>query len=377
MTIVDRYLALLFLRTFLICFLSFSGLFVVVHLFSNLDELAAISETIGWSGVMSQFYLPRMAELFDKSAAILTLVAALFSVSLLQRRNELTAIEAGGLTKARILRWVTILSVGLLGLTVANREMLIPKLKDQLVWTPQSWGADGVVDMKLHSDPATGVTIRGDQLLIAEGKITKVEVDLPYAVARTLPKVTAGWAIVKPADQYHPEGLWLHQVDDADRLEAIGTLQASGQTVVYSPVDQSWLRPGQCFIPGHFDIQEMAYGDLARHYDSTAELIRSAKRPRRWGQGGAQVALHARMLKPALDLSLLMLGLPLVLGGRQRNVFVAAGIGFWLIVGVHLTSTVCQTLGTSSLIRPAALAAWLPLMVFGPWAVVAQRRLRE
>ena len=68
MTIVDRYLFFLFLKTFLICFLSFAGLYVVIDLFSNLDEMAALSEVDGWPILMSEFYLPRMAALFDKTA---------------------------------------------------------------------------------------------------------------------------------------------------------------------------------------------------------------------------------------------------------------------------------------------------------------------
>ena len=89
MTIVDRYLFFLFLKTFLICFLSFAGLFVIVHLFSNLDELTEIGKAQGWGSLFYEFYIPRIAEMFDKTAGILTLVAAIFSVSLLQRRREI------------------------------------------------------------------------------------------------------------------------------------------------------------------------------------------------------------------------------------------------------------------------------------------------
>jgi len=63
-----------------------------------------IAEIDGWPKLFQEFYLPRIAELFDKTAGIITLVAAIFSVSLLQRRREMTAIEAAGITKARILR---------------------------------------------------------------------------------------------------------------------------------------------------------------------------------------------------------------------------------------------------------------------------------
>ena len=98
-TILDRYLLFLFLRIFLICFVSFVGLFVVIHLFSNLDELAALAEPSGgWPNLLIDFYLPRIAELFDKTAALLVLVSSIFAINMMQRRHELLAVEAGGVT---------------------------------------------------------------------------------------------------------------------------------------------------------------------------------------------------------------------------------------------------------------------------------------
>ena len=139
MTIVDRYLCSVFLSTFLICFLSFAGLFTVVHLFSDLDELNMIANKVGWMAVFQEFYLPRVADIYDKSTGVLILISAVFAVSLLQRRREMTAMEAAGLTKLRILRPIFVLSIIFVILTIANREFLIPRLKTQLARTPQSW----------------------------------------------------------------------------------------------------------------------------------------------------------------------------------------------------------------------------------------------
>ena len=54
MTIVDRYLFFLFLKAFLVCFLSFAGLFVIGHLFSNLDEMQDIGEATGWASLFRE-----------------------------------------------------------------------------------------------------------------------------------------------------------------------------------------------------------------------------------------------------------------------------------------------------------------------------------
>ena len=124
MTILDRYLLFTFLRIFVVCFLSFAGLYVVIHLFSNLDELTALSKESSWAELMWAFYWPRMAELFDKTAPIMALVSGIFSIHLMQRTSELTAIEAGGITKFRALRSVLLAGVVVIALTVVNRCLL-------------------------------------------------------------------------------------------------------------------------------------------------------------------------------------------------------------------------------------------------------------
>lgn len=100
MTIFDRYLLFQFSKIFLICFASMAGLFVVFHIFTNLDEVVEISGTTGgFHRLVQEFYGPRVLDFFNRMAAVLILVAAVFSLALMQRRRETTATEAAGITK--------------------------------------------------------------------------------------------------------------------------------------------------------------------------------------------------------------------------------------------------------------------------------------
>ena len=378
MTIVDRYLFFLFAKTFLVCFLSFAGLFTVGHLFSNLDEMQAISESIGWVGMLQEFYFPRVAEMFDKTAGILTLVAAIFAVSLLQRRREMTAIEAAGITKARILRPVFLSAVVIVGLSVANRELLIPKYRDRLVRTPQTWGDQAQVDMSTQVDEKSNVVLRGDQLFVGERRISEVEVQLPPPINQILSRVVASWAILEPASKFHPAGLWLHHVSEPKDLMSIASQSGEdGSTVFFSPRDHDWLIKSQCFVACDFDLEQIAYGDRLKDYQTTPEMIAELKKPRRWFGQRQQVSIHSRLLRPVLDMTLFLLGLPMVVGGTRRNVFASAGLCFCIVALVSLTTMACATLGATNLIRPAALAAWLPVAIFLPLAVVSMRRLKR
>ena len=87
------------------------------------------------------------------------------------------------------------------------------------------------------------------------------------------------------------------------------------------------------------------------------------------------MALHARMVKPLLDLTLVLLGLPIVLSQVDRNVFLSAGLCI-LIIGVfHLAVIVSHSFGSYRVLQPAALAAWLPVLIFAPLAVLSMRKL--
>jgi len=89
-----------------------------------------------------------------------------------------------------------------------------------------------------------------------------------------------------------------------------------------------------------------------------------------------RVAIHARIVQPALDITLLFLGLPLVLRRNNRNMFVAIGLCVVVITVFYLVVLGCQSLGSSYMISPA-LAAWLPLIVFVPAAMAMSEPLRE
>ena len=378
MTIVDRYLFFLFVKTFLICFLSLTGLYIVIHLFSNLDEMVELGQSDGWPKLFYEFYVPRIAELFDNTAGTLLLIAGIFSVSLLQRRREMTAIEASGITKARILRPVFLTAIVVVGLTIANRELMMPKIKSSLVRTAQTWGDQGEVDLTVQEDFASGVVLRGDRLFIADGRITAADAQMPRVISNVLPRVRSNWAILEPANEDHPAGLRFQEVlKPANLMEMSSLSSEDGHPIFFSPADNAWLQDQDCFVACEFDVEQMAYGKRLVNYQTTPEMIAALRKPRRQFGLGQQVSVHSRFLRPILDLTLLMLGLPMVIGGIERNVFVSAGACFLIVGAIQLTTAACSTLGASALIRPAALAAWIPVAVFLPLAVVAMRKLKS
>ena len=100
MWIIDRYMLRQFLSTFVICCISLFGLYVVFDLFTNLEEfLRCGREQGGVLTLIASFYGYQSAVFFDQTAGLLALVASMFTITWIQRHNELTALMAAGIAR--------------------------------------------------------------------------------------------------------------------------------------------------------------------------------------------------------------------------------------------------------------------------------------
>jgi lipopolysaccharide export system permease protein len=374
MTVLDRYLLFLFLRTFLVCFLSFSGLFVVIHLFTNLDEMVRIKELEGVWGAAIGFYGPRIAEIFDKSAAVWALLGAAFSISLMQRRRELTAIESIGISKTRILRPIVHATLLIILLAALNRELVLPSVRNQLVRTAQNWENKDQLPMDLYHDLSTGIKIRGARLSLSEMRIQMVEIQLPNGSEHPVSHISAESGVIHRGKEGQADGLWLSNVTLPAKLDGFRSQSSSG-VQIYWPADTHWLKEGECYVVCQYDAYQAAYGKQVLGYLSIHEMMQELRKPRVWYGNRTQINLHARLIQPLLDFSLLLLGIPMIMRRAEKNLFISAGLCFAVIVlffGVTLAS---HFLGEYSLIESASMAAWLPAILFTPLAVANYRGL--
>ncbi len=153
MLLIDRYLLRQFVKAFMIFFCSLTGLYIVIDSFNNLEEFITFARThVGLNSVASEgqhgnlfrilgeYYAPRALGFFDQTSGILTLISAMFTVTWIQRHNELTALQAAGVSKRRVLRPV-ILAVATVSLLAAiDRELIIPRFKYELSHNAQNLG---------------------------------------------------------------------------------------------------------------------------------------------------------------------------------------------------------------------------------------------
>jgi len=81
------------------------------------------------------------------------------------------------------------------------------------------------------------------------------------------------------------------------------------------------------------------------------------------------VLFHTRLTRPLLGLVLVVMGLSVILRDQNRNVFISSGMCLVLCGVFFAACYMSKTAGDYEYVSPAA-AAWAPVLVFGPFAIV-------
>jgi lipopolysaccharide export system permease protein len=378
MKIIDRYLLRQFAKTFLICFLSLLGLFIVFDAFAKLDPFLKIADKHGGlARVMGRYYAFQSILFFDQTVGLVNLAAAMFTVTWIQRHNELVALMAAGISRVRVVIPVVASVVVVIALAAANRELVIPRFRDELARKPNEMAGGVTMQFTQQRDYQSDIKLDGDSALASTQKIVKPSFHLPRSLDQYGRDISAKEAFYKDAQGDWPAGYLLVEVDHPKDLAAKPSLVLDGRPVVITPRDApDWLKPDQCFVASGISFEQLTKGDALRKFSSTAQLIRDLHNPSLEPGGLARVTIHGRIVQPLLDVTMLFLGLPLVLTRQSRNVFIAMGLSAGVSLAFMLTVMGFQKLGSIYMMNPA-LAVWVPLMIFVPAAAEMARSMAE
>ena len=380
MYIIDRYLLRQFLQNFVICFVSLMGVYVIFDAFTNLEAFMSSAKGTALLKVLAAFYGTQSLAFFDRFCALLVLMSAMFTMAWIQRHHEMTALMAAGISRIRVVTPVLVVSVAVILLAMINREIMVPRLKDQLARRPDTLKGNVVEELLPQYDNATDVLIRGPDVIVDQ-KLIEKPVFLVPPNKPTLREYGRQWSAATaqymPAKEGRPTGYLLTDVIEPKDLAQRPSLALDGRPVLLTPHDHpDWLKPNEAFVVSDVTVDELTGSAVMREFASTAELIWVLKNHAVYFSPDLRVTIHTRILRALLDITLLFLGLPLVAARDNRNVFLAIGLCMGLVALFFIVAIACQKLGDGCLISPA-LAAWLPLMIFVPAAVAMSSAMWE
>src|SRR5215210_5449569 len=140
MRILDRERYWAFIKAYVICFIALVGLYVVIDAFANLDEFSEVASGVKLFRNMGRYYLVRMSLFYDRLCGVIAMMAAIFTVTWMQKNNELLAMLAAGVSTRRVIVPVLVSSVAVSAVAILNQEFVIPRLGDELQKTPDDDG---------------------------------------------------------------------------------------------------------------------------------------------------------------------------------------------------------------------------------------------
>src|SRR3954452_14547271 len=82
--------------------------------------------------IMGRFYLIHMSQFYDRLCGVVGMMAAIFTVTWMQKNNELLAMLAAGVSTQRVIRPVWISSILVSLLAVFNQEVIMPAYAAEL-----------------------------------------------------------------------------------------------------------------------------------------------------------------------------------------------------------------------------------------------------
>jgi lipopolysaccharide export system permease protein len=363
MSLLDRVLIRAYLKAYLVCLVSLLGLYIVVDLFTNLEDFTDSDHHRGLMDVLQHigtYYGYKVSQIFDRLCEAIVLLAAMFTVAWMQRHNEVLPLLSAGVSVRRVVRPVLLAACLLLGLSVANQELIIPRIGRFLVTDRDDPMAEKPLTVQGAFEP-NEIHIEGDFGYPTEHAVKRFRCTLPERVAGGLLHLTAKEARYFPPGATPRGGGWL--LTDTSPPELDMTNPPLREVVEF-------LDPGKYFLR----VQEVDFDVLTRNRTwfnlaSTTHIRDELAKPESTRLAAMAVLFHTRLTRPVLGVILVLLGLSVILRDQNRNVFISAGLCL-LLCGLFFAATfACKHLGDHEYLSPA-LAAWLPVLTFGPLSLV-------
>jgi lipopolysaccharide export system permease protein len=358
-TQIDRLLLIGYFKAFIICLVSLLSLYIVVDLFTNLDEfthhnggLLPVLKHIG------TYYGYRSTQIYDRLSEAIVLLAGVFTVAWMQRSNELIPLLAAGVPTRRVILPILIGACVMVGVTIANQELVIPRIGNELQADRDDPQGDKDIHVEGGFEP-NGVHVEGHTGWRKELLVKPFFCTIPEGVARNMVHLSAEEAHYIPPGEGPRSGGWLltgtqpAQLENWERPDVI-----------------EMIDPGKYFLP----VREMDFDAITRtskwyNFASTWRLYRELQNPDSARLASMAVMFHTRLTRPILGMLLVVMGLSVILRDHNRNVFLSAGMCVVLCGVFFAAFFTCKSLGENNILSPA-LAAWMPVLFFGPLAFV-------
>ena len=265
---------------------------------------------------------------------------------------------SAGVSTQRIVTPVLLCAAFMLGLAVVNQEMVIPRVADQLNLDKDDPGGEKDMAIRGQCYEPNNIHITGRSANRRKQTVSDFEVVIPKELAGVMLVLTAQEATYVPGTGPRKGGWEMTNTKPA-------TLDSFGDASVLEVIDT-----GRYFLHTRsVNFQSLTRNPNWYQLTSTWDVYKELDKPESGRQAPMAVLLHMRLTRPLLGLLLVVMGLSVILRDQNRNVIISSGMCLVLCAVFFATQYGCKMLGDSEYLPPA-LAAWAPVLGFGPLSLV-------
>lgn len=375
MKILDRYILAAFIKNYVISFMVLIGLYVVLDMVFNFDELAEYRAHIdgggGVAGVLAllraiaDYYFFQMFRIFAHLSGIIPIVAAAFTLIRFTRFNELTAQLAAGIPLVRVAFPIIIAALVLNVLLVVDQEFVIPQIIPKLTRKHDQLHSGAGRTFAIHAmqDDANGLLNAGRFYPESEnGPAWMEHVDVVEVDERFTPVAH----IRADRGEWDARGRqW--KLTNGRRVTGLApNIEDTGIVAQDWPVYRSSITPDEIAL-----YQSGEYVELL----PSSRIAMLLERPKSYGAIDLQRVKHSRITTWIMNVVLVLLAIPCVMtrepGKIKQGIAACVALCGACLGTIFLSYQLAGTppSGAQWADRWPAIMTWMPIFIFGPIAV--------
>jgi lipopolysaccharide export system permease protein len=343
--ILDRYLAAGFMRIF---GASLAVITIIYVTFDFFDRIGTLFESGAPLLTVIRYFLYKAPLLISRVVGFATLFSTLFSLGMLARTYELTAMRSSGISVQRLALPLFVLGLLICVLTFVWNESLVPVLahRAQTIYrteikNKQQKSLLGTNDIWMRGENSFINVDRFDTRTNTLENITVFRLNRNFGLTGLVEIPKAQWR----ANSWHtsPASEWELRGDGKMTQREI----TAPLPITETPADLKLLAR---------DAEEYTFFELQRQIaDLKSKGIEAT---------GYEVDLQSKLALPLISPLMVLLAIPFALK-RQLigNISLSFGVAMTIAFGYWVLSAFCLSLGQSAALPPWA-AAWIPNAIF-------------
>jgi lipopolysaccharide export LptBFGC system permease protein LptF len=360
MKILDRYIIVSMTQSYLICIGIAMIFYTIVDMFAKFNKFVEYAEIMKNTGqeatslglLIAQYYAYQSPIIFYNLTPILTLMAAMFTVTRMARANELLPLRACGIPMYRLL--YPLLSFAMLSFLWMSvlQESVIPSFAQKIeamdrVQHGRKMSLSGIQ----YCDNQYHIFFYVGRYSPPTMELEAIRIIMPYPISENGQHqvIEAKYGKWLERGRRHYLTLWdgrCYTYDAHGGLIENAILPEAGYEI------RTNFRERHITYPEEKNLDTLSARKLWQMLEANPQHV------------SARVSLHGRFSFPLSNLLLIVLGVPWILCTHTRNFFVGIGICIIIASAFYGFYVLSLSMGYKEVLNPV-FASWFPTVLFG------------